>query len=137
MSLLSAPQKITELVLQEQFETHLGSIYIYDTVIMMEAREDVTVSFGTGMYILLKLLTKIGTRSVVYISHRINSYAVDPNDYKYLEMIPNLKGIAVVSYSESRRSTARSLEKKFYKKPFETFENLQDASSWATEILAQ
>ena len=137
MATLNNPNAFNELVLQDQMDTELGTIYIYNSIVMMEAHENVTISIATGMFILLKLLTKIGTKPIVYISHRINSYSVDPNDYRHLEMIPNLKGIAVVSYSASGRSTAESLEKKFYQKPFQTFSNLTEATYWANEVLVQ
>jgi len=133
MITLDAPKLSEELNLLEVLETDLGAIYIYDSIIMMEGKENVTISFRTGIFILLKLISLVKTRPVVYISHRINSYAVDPNDYKYLDMIPNLKGIAVVSYSDFGQETAQ-LEKRFYKKPFKCFTSLSEAEKWAKDL---
>jgi hypothetical protein len=134
MITLEAPKLSEELNLLEVLETELGDIYIYDSIIMMEGKENVTMSFRTGIFILLKLINLVKTRPVVYISHRINSYAVDPNDYKYLEMIPNLKGIALVSYSDHGHEAAK-FEKRFFKKPFKNFRCLSDAQEWAQNVL--
>ena len=134
MITLEAPKLSEELNLLEVLETELGDIYIYDSIILMEGKENVTISFRTGIFILLKLISLVKTRPVVYISHRINSYAVDPNDYKYLEMIPNLKGIAIVSYSDFGDATAK-LEKRFFNKPFKNFTSLSEAQGWAQDVM--
>lgn len=132
--ILSPTKRIKTLLLKDVIETELGNIYFYDSIIMMEAKEDALLSFKTGIFILLKVISKIGTKPVVYISNRVNSYAVAPTDYKYLEMIPNLKGIAVVNYHESRQE-AVEIEKRFFKKPFKVFNTLHDARDWADLIL--
>ena len=59
---------------------------------------------------------------------------MDPNDYKYLEMIPNLKGIAIVSYSDFGHKTAL-LEKRFFKKHFGSFRSLREAYEWSQDVL--
>jgi hypothetical protein len=123
-----------ELLLKEVLHTELGNIHIYDSIIVMEAKEDALISFKTGIFILLKVISIVGTRPVVYISNRLNTYAVAPTDYKYLEMIPNLKGIAVVNYHPSLKN-AVELEKRFFKKPFMTFKSLESAKLWANMIL--
>lgn len=129
-----APQLSEALNLLEVLETELGDIYIYDSIIMMEGKENVTMSFRTGIFILMRIISLVKTRPVVYISHRLNSYPVDPNDYKYLEMIPNLKGIAVVSYTDYGTATAK-LEKRFFKKPFKNFTSLSQAQVWAQDVI--
>lgn len=123
-----------QIHLQEVLETELGTIYFYDNIVMMEAKEDVVLSLKTGIFILLKVISMVGTKPVVYISNRINSYAVAPTDYKYLELIPNLKGIAIVNYLEHLQESTE-LEKRFFKKPFEAFDNLHDAKVWAYQML--
>ena len=126
--------KVETSNLLEVLETDLGTIYIYDHIVMMEAKENVLISFKTGIFILLKVIAKVGTRPVVYISNRINSYAVDPNDYKYLEMLPTLKGIAIVSYSTFTNETSK-LEQRFFSKPFRTIGSVPEAKEWAEALL--
>ena len=70
----------------------------------------------------------------VYITHRINSYSVDPQIYFETAKIKNLKGFAVVSKDYKAKSNAE-VEKRFFSKPFEIFNNLDDAYSWAEEII--
>ena len=68
----------------------------------------------------------------MYISNRVNSYSLDPNDYKHLNEIPTLKGIGVIQYKRSIK-TALELENLFVKKPFKTFNDLDSAIEWALE----
>jgi hypothetical protein len=131
-----APNHSPQIHLQEVLETELGTIYFYDNIVMMEAKEDVVLSLKTGIFILLKVISMVGTKPVVYISNRINSYAVAPTDYKYLELIPNLKGIAVVNYLPHLRESVE-LERRFFKKPFESFNCLEDAKKWAQYMLGE
>jgi hypothetical protein len=115
-------------------DTEIGTIYIYNNLVIMEGKENVNISISNGMPILLKVVKLVGLRSVVYISNRIHAYSVDPNDYKYLEMIPNLKGIGVVTYNQYSFNTA-VLEEKFFRKPFKVFANLEDAKRWASHVV--
>jgi len=134
MMKLEAPKIDPELLINDILETEIGTIYFYDNIVVMEAKEDSLLSIRTGLSILLNCVKIIGTRPVVYISNRINNYAVDPNDYKFLELVPNLKGIAIVSYSPTALATSK-LEARFFRKPFQTFMNMKDATNWANQIL--
>lgn len=129
-----APRLSEDHEVKEVLDTEIGTIYFFDNILVMEAKEDVLISIKTGLSILLDVVKRVGLKSVVYISNRVNSYSVDPNDYKFLNMIPNLKGVAIVSYSEVNKQTA-DLEKSFIKKPCKTFDNLSEAKLWALEVL--
>lgn len=115
-------------------ETDLGVFKITDGVIVLEAKENVIISFKTGINTLLKLVQILGTKPVVHISHRINSYSIDPTDYCVLDKIPTLKGIAVVNADPQGIQSAK-LERIFSKKPFRIFSNLEDAKKWADTVL--
>ncbi|MBT8276973.1 MAG: hypothetical protein KJO39_12570 [Bacteroidia bacterium] len=136
----AAPNKSTKSSIdfadtpRKVLNTELGNIYIYDQYVIMEGKENVNISIRNGMPILLKVVKAVGLRSVVYISNRINTYSVDPNDYKYLEMIPNLTGIAVVAYNDYAANTAM-LEEKFFRKPFKVFTSMNDAKKWANYVI--
>lgn len=73
-------------------------------------------------------------RPFVYITHRINSYSVDPKIYFETAKISNLKGFAVVSKNFKAKSNAE-IEKMFFKKPFNIFSKLEDAIIWANTVL--
>ncbi|WP_296384165.1 hypothetical protein [Winogradskyella sp.] len=70
----------------------------------------------------------------VYITHRENSYAVDPKIYSKSSKIKTLVGFAVVSSNYSSVRNAH-FEKMFFDKPFEVFTTLDNAISWANELL--
>ncbi len=136
----TAPKKSTQTSIPDAetprkiLNTEIGTIYIYQSIIIMEGKENVNISILNGMPILLKVVKEVGLRAVVYISNRINAYSVDPNDYKYLEMIPNLKGIGIVTYNEYSHNTA-VLEEKFFRKPFKVFSDLEEAKKWAHYVI--
>ncbi len=73
-------------------------------------------------------------QSFVYITHRIHSYSVDPKIYFETAKIKNLKGFAVVSGKYQAKVNAQ-IEQMFFAKPFEIFTNLDDAISWANELV--
>ena len=72
----------------------------------------------------------------VYITHRINSYSVDPKIYYETSKIKNLAGLAVVSSKFIAKSNAE-IEKMFFTKPFEIFSDLESAKEWAELLLSQ
>jgi hypothetical protein len=123
-----------EEVLQETLETEIGLVSFYSNIVVVEANEGITLSYKTGFSVLLKGLKIVGLRPFVYIANRINSYSVNPNDYKYLNNIPTIKAIAIVSQLEKARQSAE-WEKSFSTKPLEVFEDLQQAYKWALQIL--
>jgi len=113
----------------------IGTIYFYQHCVVGEFNEGVNVSYATGFTLLLTCLKHIGTKPVYLISNRINSYSVQPNDYKYLTKVPNLKGIAVVTKDPVGAANAR-LEAEFFKKSFEVFNDIDQAKAWGDKLIA-
>ena len=110
------------------------TISVYKAIAIVEIEEGIAVSFQDGQDVFARLLSILGSKPWVYISNRVNSYSLDPNDYKHLNQIPTLKGIGVIQYEKSIK-TALKLEKMFVKKPFKTFTHLDTAIEWALERL--
>jgi len=106
------------------------TIRVYNAIAIVEIEEGVAVSSKNGLEIFERLLSIIGDQPWVYISNRVNSYSLDPNDYRHLNEIHTLKGIGVIQYEKSIK-TALELEKMFVKKPFKTFDDLDLAIEWA------
>ncbi|HPF10643.1 MAG TPA: hypothetical protein PKW08_04990 [Flavobacteriaceae bacterium] len=123
-------------VLKNHYETDIISVYFYNNIIVTEAAEGVTLSYKTAFPILVTGLKMLGTKPWVYISNRVNSYSLNPNDYFYLEKIPSLKGLAIVSYGDLAQKNAE-MESMFFKKPFQCFPDLISAFTWAEELLAR
>ena len=108
-------------------------VYIYDNYMV--------VTVNTGVNITIEhnsILTEIAdsyykNKAFVYITHRINSYSVDPAIYKETSKISNLVGFCVVSKNFMAKSTAQ-IEKLFLNKPFEIFDTLPEAITWAQTL---
>ena len=71
----------------------------------------------------------------VYITHRKYSYSVDPSIYLQTSKINNLIGMAVVAKVPLAKGNAQ-IEKLFINKPFEIFEDLDEAIKWAKSLTA-
>ncbi|AEH02450.1 hypothetical protein [Lacinutrix sp. 5H-3-7-4] len=72
----------------------------------------------------------------VYISNRVNSYAVNPEIYPDMLGISNLAGFAVVSKNAMALKNAK-FEKMFFKKPFETFNTIDEAIVWTDTLIKE
>jgi hypothetical protein len=120
--------------LKHVLKTDIVTIYFYEGIVVVEAEEGVTLSYKTGFSILVSGLKYLGNRPFVYITNRVNSYSVNPNDYIYLEKIPTLKGLGIVTPNEIGMQNAE-LELNFFKKPMEIFSSLSEAYQWGMEVL--
>ncbi|MFC5044982.1 hypothetical protein ACFSTE_20840 [Aquimarina hainanensis] len=70
----------------------------------------------------------------VYITHRVNSYSVNPTVYIETSKIPNLIAFAVVS-DNPMQETLTQLEKPFFKKEFALFRTMEDALIWKDKMI--
>lgn len=123
-----------EAPLLDILKTKIGTVYFYENFVIVEANEGALLSYSTSFQILLKGLQIMKNRPLVYIANRINSYSVNPTDFKYLEEVPTLKGIALVHHTEESKVNA-SYESTFFNKPIESFDSLEDAYYWAQDLL--
>ena len=132
---MADPHKLTvEAELEHVLKTDLVTVYFYTDRVIVEAKEGVTLSYKTAFSILVMGLKYVGSRPFVYIANRVNSYSVNPNDYVYLEKVPTLKGIAIVTPTELGKKNAE-LELNFFRKPMEIFDNVSEAYLWGKQLL--
>lgn len=110
------------------------TMHIYSTYMVVIMNEGVTIKPGHNQILLNVVDTYYKNKSFIYITHRINSYAVDPAIYLETSKIKNLAGFAVVSKDYKAKSNAE-IEKLFLNKPFEIFNTLEDAISWAKSLI--
>ncbi|MBM1105416.1 STAS/SEC14 domain-containing protein [Aurantibacter crassamenti] len=136
---INMTMEITASTTQELIAEHnleIGKFLFYTNIIVGEFREGVHVTKENAIepiYISQKIYGEY--KPIVYISHRKNSYSMDPVEYKeVVDLFPNFKGFAIVSQNKYRRMIA-SLEKLFIKKPIEVFENMDSALIWAEKLL--
>lgn len=109
-------------------------MHIYDNYLIVIMNEGVTIIPAHNQILLNVAETYFNSKRFVYISNRLNSYAVNPTVYLETSKIENLKGFAVVSKDYKAKSNAE-IEKLFLDKPFEIFDSIEKAVEWANSIL--
>jgi len=109
-------------------------MHIHDNYVVTIMNEGITITPEHNQVLINVVDTYYRNKKFVYITHRLKSYAVDPKIYFETSKIPNLKGFAVVS-KDFKAKTNAEVEKLFFNKPFEIFDNLEDATEWANSIV--
>lgn len=110
-----------------------GEVFVYSNYMIAYMKEGITVSVNLNTFLLEIVRTYFPKDPFVYITHRVNSYAVDPAIYVEASKIKNLAGIAVVFGSEFAINNV-DIEKMFLNKPFEYFYDLDEAIAWSDKI---
>lgn len=119
-------------MLSKEIKLEFGSVYIHQNILIAELHEGILFDLDSNQKLLDLAADIFKGASYGYISHRVNSYAVDPMVYIKSANTHNLKAIAVVSENEMSRRNAEEVEKKFYKgsNSFEVFSSLEEAIAW-------
>ncbi|MBT8288438.1 MAG: hypothetical protein HKN00_01680 [Flavobacteriaceae bacterium] len=118
-----------------KFSYVFGDVELFDhyMVVVMRANVHITPDYNN---ILLELVDKYySDKPFVYLTHRLNSYSVDPAIYYETSKIKNLAGFAVIAEAPLAAGNA-SVEKLFLSKPFEIFRELEEAIKWAKTIIS-
>lgn len=106
-----------------------GTLSIHSNFVIAIMNEGITVKPEYNE-ILVSIANKYyPNKPFGYITHRINSYSVDPSIYIETSKIKNLVAFAVVS-EEPLKLSAVDVEKIFLKKPFKTFQDMTNAQEW-------
>jgi hypothetical protein len=122
--------------MKETLTFKICEMTVYDNYVVNVIKEGITVTPDLNDILLKVTASHFKDKPFVYITHRINSYAVDPQIYYETSKIENLKGFAVVS-SDYKAKVNAQIEKLFFKKPFETFVTLEDAFKWAHTLIKE
>lgn len=109
-------------------------IHIYDDYVVVIINEGLTVMSKHNDVLQNIVDTYFRNKPFVYITHRLNSYSVDPATYYETSKIENLKGFAVVSKDYKVQANAE-VEKLFFNKSFEIFHDLEDAVAWSNSLI--
>lgn len=109
------------------------TMHIYDNYMIVVINEGVTVTPEHNLVLLNVVDTYYKNTRFVYITHRLNSYAVNPAVYRETSKIKNLAGFCVVSGDYKAKRNAE-IEKLFLNKPFEIFDTVEEAIVWANTI---
>lgn len=120
----------------EEFSYDFGTVFVFDGFVISEINQSITFSWEHHAKQIVEDVTAFfetdGT-DIIYISHRINSYAVKPNDWlSFFKHSYSLKGYGVVVYTQgSVLNTV--IENLFFIKKIKRFNSLDAAVQWATD----
>ena len=118
------------------FEVNLPFCHLkfYNNLVVSSINEGVALTQDLSDQIIEVALNHFVDQRFVYITHRINSYSVDPTVYFSVSQIENLLAFVVVSKQPiSLQNT--EIEKLFLDKTFELFEDLDTALSWSNKVI--
>jgi hypothetical protein len=110
-----------------------GKVTIHTNYVIAIMNEGITVTPNLNTILDNIAETYFKNKNFVYITHRINSYTVDPNIYFKTSQISNLVGFAVVSGKRIVIDNT-DLERVFLNKPFKLFARMKDAINWANDL---
>lgn len=111
-----------------------GIAEIHENYVVFVMNEGITVKPEYND-LLLNLSTKyFANKNFGYITHRINSYSVDPRVYFETSKIKNLVAFAVVSEKDIKAATTE-VEKIFLKQPLKHFKTMEEATDWVDSII--
>ncbi|MFD1064171.1 hypothetical protein ACFQ1Q_13010 [Winogradskyella litorisediminis] len=118
-----------------------GNVFIFDGFVISEINSGITFTWENHAKVIVDDVTSFldtDGRDLVYISNRINSYAVKPNDWlKFFTNSYSLKGYGVVAQTKgSIMNTV--IENLFFNKKIQRFQSLEAAIQWAkTKVLVE
>ncbi|MCP9200336.1 hypothetical protein MKO06_10475 [Gramella sp. GC03-9] len=119
-------------MLDKTIQLDFGSVRIKENILIAKLNEGILFDVENNQKLLVLGQEVFKDKNYGYISHRVNSYAVDPLVYFESAQVENLKAIAVVSDNEMTRRNAEEVERKFYKDSncFGVFKTLEEAEQW-------
>ncbi|MFP4845937.1 hypothetical protein [Winogradskyella sp. PE311] len=120
--------------MKESLKFDFCDMTIYDNYLVVVVKEGVNLTPEHNNVLIQITETYFSNKPFVYITHRINSYSVDPKIYHETAKIENLKGLAVVS-SDYKAKINAQIEQMFFSKPFEIFSELEEAFEWVKTLI--
>ncbi|MFT5628178.1 MAG: hypothetical protein ACI92X_001420 [Dokdonia sp.] len=118
----------------ERLRLDFCEVHIFDNYMIVVMDAGVHITLKENLILTNTAYSYFKNKPFIYITHRINSYSVDPAIYKETSKIKNLLGFCVVSQNFMAKSTAQ-IEKLFLDRPFEIFDTLPEAIAWAQKTL--
>ncbi|WP_115818849.1 hypothetical protein [Winogradskyella eximia] len=118
----------------KEFNYRFGNVFVFEGFIISEINEGVSFSWEEHAQRIVRDVTDFthcDGGNLVYLSHRIHSYSLVPNDWlKFFRNSFELKGYGVIGYNKlSFVNTV--IENLFFKKKIRRFTTLEAAVDWA------
>jgi hypothetical protein len=111
-----------------------GVAELHQDHMLMVMNEGVTVDSVINARLTDLASDHFGDRQFGYITHRKNSYSVDPHVYHETSKIENLVGFAIVSDKEIHLTTSQ-VESMFLNKPMKVFKEVEPAVKWIESLI--
>ncbi|WP_052158219.1 hypothetical protein [Lacinutrix jangbogonensis] len=121
------------MIKNSHIDIGIGYVSIHENYLIMVVNQGETIEVKHNKILIDLAETFYKNKDFVYITNRVNSYAVDPAIYFETKKIKTLIGFSVVSKKEIAINNAL-LEKLFFDKPFETFKQIDEAIHWANKL---
>ncbi|TVZ51609.1 hypothetical protein [Dokdonia sp. Hel_I_53] len=120
--------------LEDVYILDIGTFYFFEKFVISEFNEGVTVNWESVQEILTIAESHYGVDSkLFYISNRINSYSLYPQDWlKFFKVRNYIHALAIVTYRPIEKTNIL-LEKLFFKNNIKKFNSLTLAIDWAME----
>jgi len=109
------------------------TLTFYEHYVVSVVKEGTVLSSDLSLQITNVILEFYKEKQFTYITHRKNSYSVDPLIYNEVSKIKSLLGFCVVTQNHFNISNT-DIERIFLSKPFKVFTNLIEAKNWASLI---
>jgi len=111
-----------------------GIFYFCTNYIISEIKEGITFDWQTAVQVIDLAYAHYGQDAKIsYISNRIHSYSLVPQDWlKFFSARHTLLSFAVVTYTKAGLMNV-VLEKMFFKSKIKRFENLYEATEWVKQ----
>ena len=121
--------------LQDVYILESGVFYFFDDFIVSEIKEGLLFDWEMAQELIKLAENHYGVNNkVAYISNRVHSYSLVPQDWlKFFKARNSISAFAVVSYNRKEQSDIL-IERLFFKSKIKKFFDLNDAIQWATEI---
>lgn len=118
--------------LEDVYVFDYGTFYFFENFIISEINEGVLFDWELAKEVIDVALNYYGENPRIgYISNRVNSYSLKPQDWlKFFGARHTLTSFAIVD-PKSQSSTL--LEKLFFRSLIQKFDNLNDAAAWVQE----
>ncbi|MBW1296780.1 hypothetical protein [Aquimarina litoralis] len=116
------------------YHLDFGLVEIYTDYIKVTINEGITISPEHNNVLLDMVEKHYKNKPFLYLTHRVNSYSVDPTIYLETAKISNLIGFAVVSKDPLQKKQTQ-IEKLFFNKELKRFDNISSALLWKDELL--
>lgn len=120
--------------LEDVYILSTGIFYFFEYFIVSEINEGVHFNWETAQEVIELALNHYGRDAKIsYISNRVYSYSIEPQDWlKFFKSRHSLRTFVVVTYSRSGLINVM-MEKLFFKSRIKTFEDLHSAADWVAQ----